>query len=134
MATSGPYLSGIDAIATGAVDLTGAAALRFVMVDEGLYTPDKAAHDSLADIPAGARVATGTLYGVTFSGGVMDADDLVLGAVSGERTESGVIYQYHATEASALLLFYIANLPARPNGADIAIRWSNGTDKIVRFS
>lgn len=129
---SGPYLAGLDAILTGAVNLTGASALRACLVDTGTYTVDLATHNALDDLSG--IVATGTIASATVSGGVFDAADLVLTGVTGSTAEAVVIYLYNATASLATLLFYFDGLSVTPNGGNITITWDSGTNKIVKFS
>lgn len=103
--------------------------VRVVLVDTALYTYN-AAHDALADIAAGARVAVSpALSGKAASAaGVFDANDVTLPAVTGATVEALVLYYHTGVEATALLIAYldtgITGLPATPDGSDVVIGWN----------
>lgn len=114
----------------------GTDALSVVLVDTDDYTPNLATDTSLANIPAGARVATGALTGVTWTGAVLDAEDLTFAAVTGDEAEALVIYKNTGTEATSLLIAIfdtVTGLPVTPNGGDIQIVWDNGANKIIKL-
>ena len=111
--------------------------IRAILVDGADYTPVLATHETLADIPAAARVAvSGALAGKTVTDGVFDADDKVVAAVTGDQFEYIVLYQHTGAESALLiaLLDTVTGLPCTPNGSDITIQWSSGADKILRLS
>lgn len=116
-----------------AVDMAGDN-IKVVLVDHGTDTPVPATDAFLSDIGAGARIATsGNLASKTTTGGVFDAADVTLTAVSGASVESLVIYKDTGTAStSSLIAFYDTGtgLPVTPNGGDITITWSNGASKI----
>lgn len=108
--------------------------IKVVLVDTGAYTYD-AAHDFLADIAAGARIATsGNLTGKTITNGVADADDVTVAAVTGASVEALVIYQDTGNAATSRLIVYldtgVTGLPFTPNGGDAEIGWDDGASKI----
>lgn len=110
--------------------------INVVLVDIADYTPDLAAHTSMADIPAGARVATGTLTTQTWTAGVFDADDITFTAVTGDEAEALVIYKNTGVDATSLLIAIfdtVTGLPVTPNGGDIQIVWDNGANKIFKL-
>ena len=117
---------------SGALDLTSVA-IKAVLVDTDDYT-FSAAHEDLADIPAGARVATsGNLATKTVTGGVFDADDLTFSNVTGDQSEALVIYYDSGVEATSRLIAYIdtaTGLPITPNGGDIDLTFDSGANKI----
>lgn len=98
--------------------------LKVVLVDGG-YTYS-AAHDFLNDVPAGNRIATATLAGVTTTGGVLDATDPVFPTVAAGSTIAGYwVYADSGTETTSDLLAWfdhdsggsVISLPT--NGSDI---------------
>jgi hypothetical protein len=108
--------------------------IKVVLVDTGAYTYD-AAHDFLADIAAGARIATsGNLAGKSITNGVADADDVSITGVTGASVEALVIYQDTGVEATSRLIAYldtgVTGLPFTPNGGNVAITWDSGANKI----
>ena len=111
--------------------------IRAILVDGADYTPNLATHETLADIPAAARVAvSGALQSKTVTDGVFDAADIVIAAVTGDQFEYIVLYQHTGAE-SALLLYLIdtaTGLPCTPNGSDITLSWDSGTNKIFKLT
>lgn len=112
--------------------------IKVVLVDTGTYTVAPATHANLSDIPAGARVATsGNLAGKTATGGVADANDVTLTAVSGATVEAIVLYKDTGTATSSRLIAYIdtagTSLPVTPNGGDITLAWASTANKIFKI-
>lgn len=111
--------------------------IKVVLVDEDTDTPDPATDEDLADIAAGARVATSdNLSSKTVTGGVADAADVTISTVSGATVESLVIYQDTGVEATSRLIAYIdtaTGLPLTPNGGDVDIVWDAGANKIFKL-
>jgi hypothetical protein len=108
--------------------------IKVVAVDLNDYTYSDT-HDALNDIPAGARVATGTLTNTdtATTAGVFDADDLVLTSVTGDQFEALVIYKDSGVESTSWLFGFIdsaTGFPATPNGTNITITWDSGASKI----
>ena len=112
-------------------------AIKAVLIDAADYTVNLAAHQFLSDIPPAARVATSAaLSGKTVAGGVADAADLTLAAVSGDTAEALVLYQDTGTEGTSRLIAYLdtaTGLPVTPNGGDINVAWDNGANKIFKL-
>lgn len=106
--------------------------IKIVLVDTDVYT-FSSAHEDLADVAAGSRVATATLAGKTITGGVFDANDATFTAVTGANCEALIIYKDSGAEATSRLIAYIdtaTGLPILPNGGDITVRFSDGASKI----
>lgn len=111
--------------------------IRAILVDGADYTPVLATHETLADIPAAARVAvSGALQSKSVVDGVFDAADIVISAVSGDQFEYIVLYQHTGAETALLILLIdtATGLPCTPNNADITISWSNAAEKIFKLS
>lgn len=99
--------------------------IRIILRDEGADALNLADQD-LADITAGARIATSTnLSGKTVgtvADGVFDHSDFVFTAVTGASVESLDYYEHSGTESTSPLLFNLdswTGLPVTPNGGDI---------------
>jgi hypothetical protein len=121
---------------TADVDLDDA--IKLVLVDHSVDTPNPTTDSFLSDILAGARVATsGAFTGKTFTAGVFDANDVTLTSVIGASAESIDIFDdTPATEATKDLIAFIdtaTGLPVTPNGGDITIQWDNGANKIFKL-
>jgi hypothetical protein len=110
--------------------------IKHFLYDEGAdaYVAGDA---NLADIVAGARIATSGAYASkTVTSGVADAADVVHTAVSGASVESIEIYKDSGVEATSRLIANIdtaTGLPVTPNGGDITVAWDNGANKIFKL-
>ena len=111
--------------------------IKVQLLDSADYVLDLALHDFLADVPAAARVATsGALTSKTVAGGVADAANVTLTAVTGDVSEYVNLFVDSGVEATSELLVNIdtaTGLPVTPNGGDININWSDGADKIFKL-
>lgn len=95
--------------------------IKAILSDAGDYTYS-AAHDELADVAAGAIVATSSGLGsTTIASGVFDSADFSWTAVTGDQCEQVILYNdTHAGDA--LVAFYdsgMSGMPVTPNGGDI---------------
>jgi hypothetical protein len=111
--------------------------IKVYLVDQSVYGPDLANDEYLSDVPSGARVAGPvTLSGKTTTGGAADANDVTFTAVTGVNIEYVLIYKDTGTESTSPLIALIdqaATLPLSPDGSDINVNWSNGTNKIFHL-
>lgn len=111
--------------------------IRVILIDSGAYTVNLSTHQTLSDVPGGARIAvSGSLTSKTVTAGVADAADVTLTSVSGVQSEALLIYQHTGTDSTARLIAYLdvaTGLPITPNGGDIVIVWDNGTNKIFKL-
>lgn len=111
--------------------------IKVVLVDTGNYSVNLAAHEFLSDIPSAARVAiSGALTGKTATGGVADADDVTIAAVSGPTVEALVIFKDTGDPSTSPLIAWIdtaSGLPFTPNGGDVTIQWDNGANRIFKL-
>lgn len=99
--------------------------VKCILVDTDDYT-FSAAHEDLADVAAGSRVATsGNLANKTNTDGAFDADDVTFSSVSGDQSEALIFYYDSGSEATSTLICYIdtgvGGLPVTPNGEDITL-------------
>lgn len=108
--------------------------IKVVGVDHGTDTPVPATDQFLSDIAAGARIFTsGNLASKTVTGGVFDAADITITAVSGNSVESVNLYKDTTVAGTSPLIAYIdtgTGLPFTPNGGDVTIQWDSGASKI----
>ncbi len=108
------------------------------------YTFD--ATDKFVSELTGATIhATVTLANKTATNGIADADDITTFGTPSANANDHVIIIYQASavgggadvaSSAQRLIAYIdtANgLPIQPNGADIAITWDNGANKIFKL-
>lgn len=121
-----------EALLKGSVDLT-TVTVKAVLIDSADETYN-AADEFLSDITAGGIVGTAqTLGSKTVTGGVFDAADITLPNVTGDQSEAILLYVDTGTGSTSRLIALIdtaTGLPVTPNGADIAIAWDNGANKI----
>jgi hypothetical protein len=126
------YAKGKEALLSAGIDFVNNT-IKATLVDLADYTVNLATDDAIADVPAGARVATVTLSSKTVTNGVFDAADSTFTAVSGDPSEALVIWKDTGTEATSTLIAYIdtaTGLPVTPNGTNIPVTWDNGANKI----
>ncbi|MBF0140068.1 MAG: hypothetical protein HQL74_07295 [Magnetococcales bacterium] len=91
---------------------------------------------TLADITAGARIATSTLGSKTTTFGVFDAADVTFTSVTGDTSEALIIYKDTGTENTSKLILFVGTatgLPVTPSGGDVDVVWSSGQDRIFRL-
>lgn len=126
------YVTAKKAFLDGDIDLLSDT-IKAVLVDTGVYTVDINAHDFYNDLGASIVGANVSLSGKSTTGGVFDAGDITFTTVSGSTVEAIVLYKDTGTAATSQLIAYIdtaTGLPLTPNGGDITITWSNGSNKI----
>ena len=113
--------------------------IKLVLLDNADYTVNLTTHDNLDDVAAGARATNGTssnLASKTKTAGVADAADVLLTAVTGDPSESIVIYADSGVESSSRLICYIdtaTGLPVTPNGGNITVQFDNGANRIFKL-
>ena len=130
------YDLGREGFLAGDIDWD-ANTIKIMLIDEADDTIDLATDDNLDDRASGARVATSSALGSkTTTAGVADAADVTFSAVSGDVSESIDGYKDTGTESTSRLIFNIdtaTGLPVTPNGGDITVTWSNGSDRIFKL-
>ena len=129
------YLAGSTSWALGTV--------RMCFVSTAVYT-FSAGHTALAQTAAGlVGTASSAFAGKTVSTGVADSNDITIQAVpTTGGSVVGAIILYHDNYPAAVgggtpLIAYIdtaaSGLPITPNGGDITVSWSNGSNKIFKL-
>ena len=131
------YDLGREAFLSGDITWDGDA-IKTILVDSALYTPNLATDQFLSDVPAVSRTATSSdLVSKTVAAGVADAGDVTYSAVPiDDPQEYVVIYQDTTVEGTSRLIALIdtaTGLPVTPNGGDIIVQWSSGADKIFKL-
>jgi hypothetical protein len=116
------------------VDFVGDT-IKLVLVDLGVYTPNKATDEFLTAIPGGARVSTTlALTGKTNVGGVLDADDTSFpGTAAGTTCAAFVVYQDTGVAATSRLIALVdtaTGLPVVTDGAAITCAFPAGNPKL----
>lgn len=119
--------------------------LRVLFVDHADDTPVPATDDFLNDIATAARVPAGTdgtqsnhpaLASKTTTAGVLDAADLTFTALTGDTSESIVIYKGTGTDTTSNLIAFIdtaTGLPFTPNSGDAIIVWAASSPNIFKL-
>lgn len=97
--------------------------IKAILVDNADYTVNLTTHDDLADVAGAGIVSTATLGTKTIAAGVFDTADFAFSAVTGDVSESIIIYDdTHASDA--LVVYYdtgMTGMPVTPNGGDINV-------------
>lgn len=114
--------------------------IKGVFVDTGAYTVNLTTHEFLSDIPAGARIATSpNLASKTSSvptGGVADAADPVVSAVTGTTVEAFVLYKDTGVATTSPLICFLdtaTGLPFTPNGGDVTYVFPSDANRIFKL-
>ena len=130
------YDKGREGFLAGDIDWD-ANTIKIMLIDEADDTIDLAVDDNLDDRAVGSRVATSSALGSkTTTNGVADAADVTLSAVTGDPSESIDGFKDTGTESTSRLIFNIdtaTGLPVTPNGGDITVTWSSGSDRIFKL-
>lgn len=111
--------------------------LKAMIVDGDAYAYS-AAHEFLASVPAGARIAiSAVMGGVTLTDGVLDANDALFTAVTGPVSEIVMLFLDTGNESTSRLVAYMdtgyTNLPLTPVGGNVQIVWDDGANKIFKL-
>lgn len=108
--------------------------IKAMFVDHADDTPVIATDDFMDDIASAARVpavascpslASKTLG--TVATGVFDAADTVFTTLSGDQSESLILFESSGSDATSDLLAFwdtATGLPLTPNGADVTVVWN----------
>jgi len=110
------------------------ADIKVVAIDTGTYT-FSAAHQFHSEL-SGIVATSGNLASKTVTGGIADAADVTLSAVTGSSIEAFVVYKDTGVSGTSPLILYLdsgTGLPVTPNGGDIIIAWANTTNKIFKL-
>ena len=130
------YEHGREHFADGVISWSGDD-IKLVLCDEADYVVDLVNDDFYDDVTAAGRVAvSGNFAAKTFAAGVVDADNIVFGAVAGDVCESLTCFMDTGNEATSPVICNIddaAGLPVDPNGGDINVTWDNGANKIFKL-
>jgi len=100
--------------------------IRVVLIDTNDYTANFLTDEFFTDIPAAAKVASGSLASLTSTNGIADADNLTLSSVSGDQSEALVVMKQDTDDNDSPLIAFIdtaTGLPVTPSGGDIVITW-----------
>lgn len=125
------YPKAKEAFLSGALNLVSNT-ISIALVDTGVYTYSSS-HQYRSDVSNSAVISSTTLSNKSVTNGVFDADDATFSSVTGANCEALLIFQDTGTQANSRLIAYIdsaTGLPILPNGGDITVVFSNGSNKI----
>lgn len=124
------YINGKEGILDGSIDVTGDD-IRVALLSAA-YTPNLSAHKFVSDL-TGIVARSGAIGSKTTTGGVFDAADVTVSAVTGSVVTQLVLFKHTGTDGTARLICLFdsgTGLPLTPSGADELITWSSGSSKI----
>jgi hypothetical protein len=108
--------------------------MKAMFVDHADDTPVVATDQDIADIVSGGRVPAigscpqlGTKTIGSVAVGVFDAEDTTFTALSGDQSESLIIFYDSTVEATSRLFAFwdtATGLPLTPNGGDVTVTWN----------
>lgn len=118
----------LQATASASLSGSGATGVYAVLVDTSAYTYD-AAHEFYSDLAGVVGPSVELSAGKTYTGGLFDADDIVLPAVTGSSVEALVLFIKTAGANTTWRLFAyldtdVGGLPFTPSGGDVTITWN----------
>lgn len=125
------YPKAKEALLNAQINL-GSDTIKISLIDTGNYTYSTS-HQYRSDVSNTAVISTATLSNKTTTNGVFDADDALFTSVTGANAEALIIFQDTGTQSSSRLIAYIdsaTGLPILPNGGDITVAFSSGSNKI----
>ena len=106
--------------------------ITIALIDTGNYTFNSE-HQFRSDISDSAVISSTDLLNKTMTNGVFDADDATFTSVTGANCEALIIFQNTGTQANSRLIAFIdsaTGLPILPNGGDITVAFSSGSNRI----
>ena len=108
--------------------------IKAMLVDHADDTPVLATDDFINDIASAARApaigscpSLGSKTAGTVATGVFDAADTTFTALSGDQSESLILFEDSGSEATSDLIAFwdtATGLPITPNGGDVVIAWN----------
>jgi hypothetical protein len=122
-----------NSLQAGAPNLSSAT-IKAMFVDHADDTPVLATDDFINDILSAARVpaiascpalASKTIG--TLGAGVFDAADTVFTALTGDASESLILFEDSGTDTTSDRIAYwdtATGLPLTPNGGDVTVQWN----------
>lgn len=131
--TSGVFARAKQDWLDGNLDLNNGD-VRMLFIDAADWVPNYATDDFLNDVTGAARIGTATaLASKTVTGGVFDAADTTMTAVTGDPFEQILLYLHTGTDSTSNLIACI-DASGTPNGGDWLVQWDNGPSKIFRIT
>lgn len=123
-----------SALGVGTAADLDADTIKAMFVDHADDTPVIATDDFIDDIASAARVPAigscptlGTKTQGTVAAGVFDAADTTFTTLTGDASESLIVFKDTGVESTSRLLAFwdtATGLPLTPNGADVVVAWN----------
>jgi hypothetical protein len=132
------YKKAKEAFLNGDIDVN-ANQLKVLFLKNSEYTPNQNTDEYVSAVPANAIVARSeAITSISSENGILDADDLTITNYSGAAFDAFAMYQHHASDAQARLIFYIdtsSGLPFEGSNSvsSVTIFWSDESTKILSF-
>lgn len=129
------YDEGRDKFVNGDIDYTNDL-IRLTAVNTSIYSVDLENDEFYSSIPPSARVSAVTITGKSTSKGIVDADDSSFPSVTGAQIGAFVMDRDSGSDSSSALFAFwdtAIGLPVTPNGGDITVTWSSGTNRIFKL-
>jgi hypothetical protein len=125
------YPKAKEAFLNGAINMSSNT-IVIALIDTGVYSYSTS-HQYRSDVGNSAVIASTSLSNKTITNGVFDADDATFSSVTGANCEALLIFQDTGVQSTSRLIAYIdsaTGLPILPNGGDITVAFSGGSNKI----
>ena len=125
------YLKAKEAFLNADIDMA-TDTITIALIDTGNYTFNSG-HQFRSDVSNDAVISSANLSNKTVANGVFDADDATFTSVTGANCEALIIFQNTGFQANSRLIAFIdsaTGLPILPNGGDITVAFSSGSNRI----
>lgn len=125
------YLKAKEAFLNADIDMA-TDTITIALIDTGNYTFNSG-HQFRSDVSNDAIISSANLSNKTVANGVFDADDATFTSVTGANCEALIIFQNTGSQANSRLIAFIdsaTGLPILPNGGDITVAFSSGSNRI----
>lgn len=119
----GWYAKGVEHIMKGDVAFL-TDTIKACLIDEAQYTVDMDVHESLSEVPSGARKGAVALSGISVTGGILGCTSpITFGVIAAGPELNGVLfYKDSGTSSTSWLLAFVSGsyavgFPKTPDGA-----------------
>jgi hypothetical protein len=106
--------------------------ITIALIDTAEYNYSES-HQFRSDVSNTAVISSTNLSNKTTANGIFDADDATFTSVTGANCEALILYQDTGVQETSRLIAYIdsaTGLPILPNGGDITVAFSSGSNRI----
>lgn len=99
--------------------------IKILLVDNADYVVNLTTHEDHADVTAAGIVSTATLASITTTSGTLDSADPTFTSVTGDVSESIIMYKDSGVSTTSPLILYLdtfsSGMPVTPNGGNINV-------------